>query len=36
MLDTCFTSIKGVLDYDRQYNLQPQFTNDMVIGAGCP
>lgn len=36
MTGTCFTSVKGVLDYSRVFHLQPQFTSDAVIGTGCP
>ncbi len=35
MMDTCFSSIRGVLDYAREYSIQPQFTSEMVIGSGC-
>jgi hypothetical protein len=35
MAGTCFTSIKGVLDYAGKYVIQPQFTLDMEIGTGC-
>jgi hypothetical protein len=33
--DTCFVSIKGVFDYQREYSIQPQYTSDVVIGTGC-
>lgn len=34
-IDTCFVSIKGVFDYQREYSIQPQHTSDVVIGTGC-
>ncbi len=35
MEQTCFTSIRGVMTYQRGYALLPPRTSDVVIGSGC-
>jgi hypothetical protein len=34
--NTCFSSIRGVVEYFQEYNLVPVRTSDVVIGTGCP